>query len=105
ELVEGLDLALQLDAVDEVDRDRDALFAPGVEKRLLQSLSFRHFYSFIDFLNCDSCLSIQRKCSTRGVHFVVSTSGRGWQIQDSACRVRFRGIDPGPSRFAAQPGD
>jgi len=34
-LVEGLDLALQLDAVDEIDRDRDVLLAERVQKWVL----------------------------------------------------------------------
>jgi hypothetical protein len=34
-LVERLDLALQLDAVDEIDRDRDMLLAQRVQKRVL----------------------------------------------------------------------
>jgi len=34
-LVEGLDLALQLDAVDEVDRDLDVFLAKGVQERVL----------------------------------------------------------------------
>src|SRR6185295_16312086 len=38
-LVEGFDLSLQLDAVDEVDRDRDMLLAQRVEERVLQQLA------------------------------------------------------------------
>jgi hypothetical protein len=34
-LVERLDMALQLDAVDQVDRDRDVLFAQGIEEWVL----------------------------------------------------------------------
>jgi hypothetical protein len=39
-LVEGLDLALQLDAVDEVDRHRHMLTAQGIEEGVLQELPF-----------------------------------------------------------------
>jgi hypothetical protein len=34
-LVEGLDVPLQLDAVDEVDRNRNVLFAQCVQERVL----------------------------------------------------------------------
>jgi hypothetical protein len=34
-LVEGFDMALELDPVDQVDRDRDVLFAQGVEEWVL----------------------------------------------------------------------
>jgi len=34
-LVEGLDVALQFDPVDQVDRDRDVLFAQGIEEWVL----------------------------------------------------------------------
>jgi uncharacterized protein (DUF2164 family) len=34
-LVEGLDVALELDPVDQVDRDGDVLFAQGVEEWVL----------------------------------------------------------------------
>jgi len=34
-LVEGLDLALELDAVDEVDGHRNMLFAEGIQERIL----------------------------------------------------------------------
>ena len=47
-LVEGLDLALQLDAVDEVDGHRDTLLAKLIEERVLQQLSFvTHCNSFL----------------------------------------------------------
>jgi hypothetical protein len=35
-------MALQLDPIDQIDRDGNALFAQGIEERLLQRLSFRH---------------------------------------------------------------
>jgi hypothetical protein len=34
-LIEGLDLSLQLDPVDKVDRYLDVLFAQGVQERVL----------------------------------------------------------------------
>jgi hypothetical protein len=39
-LVEGLDVALQLDAVDEVDRHRHMLLAQQVQEGVLQELAF-----------------------------------------------------------------
>ena len=42
ELVKGIDLTLQLDAVDEVDRDGHPLFAQGIQKGVLQRLAFGH---------------------------------------------------------------
>ena len=44
-LVEGLDRALQLDAIDQVDRYRHAFAPECIEKRILQRLSFGHYYS------------------------------------------------------------
>src|SRR5688572_19943664 len=42
ELVERFDRALQLDAVDEVDRDRHAFAAQRVQERILQGLALGH---------------------------------------------------------------
>jgi hypothetical protein len=43
-LVERFDLALQLNAVDQVNRDLNVLFTQGVEERILEGLSFiAHF--------------------------------------------------------------
>jgi hypothetical protein len=39
-LVEGFDVTLQLDAVDQVDGDRDVFLAQQVEERVLQELAF-----------------------------------------------------------------
>jgi hypothetical protein len=41
-LIEGFDLTLQLDAVDQKDRDGDALLPEGVEKGVLEVLPFGH---------------------------------------------------------------
>src|SRR5438874_1167066 len=54
ELVKGIDLTLQLDAVDEVDGYRHPLLAQGVQKGILQGLAFGHrvlliFCSFVLF--------------------------------------------------------
>src|SRR5574337_1239941 len=48
ELVEGFHRSLQLDAVHEIDRHRDALAAQGVQKRVLQRLTFGHGSSPFD---------------------------------------------------------
>ena len=42
ELVEGLDRALQLDAVDQVHRDRHAFATQRVQERILQRLPLGH---------------------------------------------------------------
>jgi hypothetical protein len=39
-LIEGLDLALQFDAVDQIDGHRDMLFAQQVQEGILQELAF-----------------------------------------------------------------
>jgi hypothetical protein len=39
-LVEGFDMALELDAVDQIDRHRHMLLAQQVQKRVLQKLTF-----------------------------------------------------------------
>ena len=39
-LIKRLDLTLQFDAVDEVNRDRHMFSAQGIEKRVLQKLAF-----------------------------------------------------------------
>jgi hypothetical protein len=39
-LVEGFDVALQLDAIDEVDRDRHVFLAEKVQERVLEELAF-----------------------------------------------------------------
>src|SRR6185437_15557173 len=44
ELVERLDDTLQLDAIDEINRNRHALAAQGIQERILQRLAFGHFY-------------------------------------------------------------
>src|SRR3954464_7354059 len=45
-LVEGFDLALELDAVHQVDRDRNMLLAQRVEERILQQLALvAHCYA------------------------------------------------------------
>jgi hypothetical protein len=41
-LIELIDLTLQLDAVDQVNGYRDALFAQGIQKGVLQRLAFGH---------------------------------------------------------------
>ena len=41
-LIERVDLALQLDAVDQVNRNRHAFFAQGIQKGILQRLAFGH---------------------------------------------------------------
>jgi hypothetical protein len=42
ELIEGIDLALEFDAVHEVDRDGHTFFAQGIEKWILQGLATGH---------------------------------------------------------------
>src|SRR5690242_2083196 len=42
ELVEGFDLTLQLDAVDQINRNRDFIPPERVQERLLQGLTFCH---------------------------------------------------------------
>jgi hypothetical protein len=42
ELIERIDMSLQLDAVHQIDRDWDALFAQGVQKWVLQRLATGH---------------------------------------------------------------
>ncbi len=42
ELVEGVDLALQLDAVDQVNGYRDALLAQRIQEGILQGLALGH---------------------------------------------------------------
>ena len=44
-LVERFDRSLQLDAIDQIDRDRNALTAQGIQKRILQRLTFGHSFS------------------------------------------------------------
>jgi hypothetical protein len=39
-LVEGFDLALQFDAVDQINRDRHMFSAQGVQEGVLQKLTF-----------------------------------------------------------------
>jgi hypothetical protein len=39
-LIKRLNLALQLDTVDQIDRDRDMFSAQGIEKGILQELAF-----------------------------------------------------------------
>ena len=39
-LIEGFDLTLQFDAIDEVNRNRHMLAAQGVEKGILKKLTF-----------------------------------------------------------------
>jgi hypothetical protein len=41
-LIKRLNMALELDAIHEVHRDRDMLFAQGVEKGVLEGLAFIH---------------------------------------------------------------
>src|SRR5688572_4575749 len=63
ELVERLDGALQLDAVDEVDRDRDALAPQRIEERILQGLALGHVFLHLR----PSLVVIAAKCATGGV--------------------------------------
>src|SRR5437762_1673194 len=54
ELVKGIDLTLQLNAVDEVDGYRHPFLAQGIQKGILQGLAFGHrvlliFCSFVLF--------------------------------------------------------
>src|SRR4029077_12092778 len=62
ELVKGVDLPLQLDAVDQVDRYRNPLLAQGVEERVLQGLAFGHvfslFFRFVLFVGTALELSV-----------------------------------------------
>jgi hypothetical protein len=39
-LIEGFDLALELDAIDQVDRDRDVFLAKRIQERVLEKLPF-----------------------------------------------------------------
>ena len=39
-LIKGLNVPLQFDAIDEVDRDRDMFLAKKVEERVLKKLAF-----------------------------------------------------------------
>src|SRR5580692_7187582 len=73
ELVERIDLALQFDAVHEVDRNRHALFAQGVEEGILQRLATGH--------GCNSLLLVslihsRRYATARGLHGNASTAYR-----------------------------
>ena len=49
-LVERLNLALQLDAVDEVDGDLNVLFAQRVQERVLEGLPFIAHFLFSEIL-------------------------------------------------------
>ena len=49
-LVERLHLALQLDAVDEVDGDLNVLFAQRVQERVLEGLPFIAHFLFSEIL-------------------------------------------------------
>src|SRR5690606_11293422 len=54
ELVEGFDHALQLDAVDQVDRDGNAFAPQRIQERILQGLSLGHGVSPAWLLLCPS---------------------------------------------------
>lgn len=49
-LVERLHLALQLDAVDEVDGDLNVLFAQRVQERVLEGLPFIAHFLFSEII-------------------------------------------------------
>jgi hypothetical protein len=72
ELIEGFDLPLQLDAIDEVNRNGNALFAQGVQVRLLKGLAFAHV--ILLFLSKHGLLQVAvirpgaRMSSTRARH-------------------------------------
>jgi hypothetical protein len=52
ELVEGVDLALQLDAVDQVDGHRDTLLAQRIQEGVLQGLALGHDRYSVFFCRC-----------------------------------------------------
>src|SRR5215469_11090460 len=52
ELIERVDLALQLDAVDEINRYRYALLAQGIQEGVLQRLAFGHRFLLV-LVNCN----------------------------------------------------
>lgn len=66
-LVKGLDLALQFDAIDKVNRDWYMLAAQGVEKGVLKKLAFVAH----DILRVQNCCCNSARYHRRAWHFRV----------------------------------